>query len=172
MTFENYNVEVRDRVKCVSGTDGVPISTQWESQGYYYPTQIAQFGLSHYSKNLTEPEPHRKIIEDSDKIKQNWNVPQGSVMNRVYNKQANSYVLKFATPETSTSGISLKLDHVLDFVLKWDLNIKDNGSITVILQSREKKEIYYLHYIIIIIIMCIMESGKLIISGDVLLETS
>ncbi|KYN37867.1 D-glucuronyl C5-epimerase [Trachymyrmex septentrionalis] len=147
MTFENYNVEVRDRVKCISGTDGVPISTQWESQGYYYPTQIAQFGLSHYSKNLTEPEPHRKIIEDSDKVKQNWNVPQGSVMNRVYDKQANSYVLKFATPETSTSGISLKLDHVLDFVLKWDLNIKDNGSVTVALQSREKKEMYYLHYV-------------------------
>ncbi|XP_024891361.1 D-glucuronyl C5-epimerase B isoform X1 [Temnothorax curvispinosus] len=147
MTFENYNVEVRDRVKCISGTDGVPISTQWESQGYYYPTQIAQFGLSHYSKNLTEPEPHRKIIEDSDKVKQNWNVPQGSVMNRVYDKQANSYVLKFATPETSTSGISLNLDHVLDFVLKWDLNIKDNGSVTVTLQSREKKELYYLHYV-------------------------
>ncbi|XP_011172613.2 D-glucuronyl C5-epimerase B [Solenopsis invicta] len=147
MTFENYNVEVRDRVKCISGTDGVPISTQWESQGYYYPTQIAQFGLSHYSKNLTEPEPHRKTIEDSDKVKQNWNVPQGSVMNRVYDKQTNSYVLKFATPETSTSGISLKLDHVLDFVLKWDLNIKDNGSITVTLQSREKKEMYYLHYV-------------------------
>ncbi|KAG5307929.1 GLCE epimerase, partial [Acromyrmex insinuator] len=147
MTFENYNVEVRDRVKCISGTDGVPISTQWESQGYYYPTQIAQFGLSHYSKNLTEPEPHRKIIEDSDKVKQNWNVPQGSVMNRVYDKQANSYVLKFATPETSTSGISLKLDHVLDFVLKWDFNIKDNGSVTVALQSREKKEMYYLHYV-------------------------
>ncbi|KAG5308593.1 GLCE epimerase, partial [Pseudoatta argentina] len=147
MTFENYNVEVRDRVKCISGTDGVPISTQWESQGYYYPTQIAQFGLSHYSKNLTEPEPHRKIIEDSDKVKQNWNVPQGSVMNRVYDKQTNSYVLKFATPETSTSGISLKLDHVLDFVLKWDFNIKDNGSVTVALQSREKKEMYYLHYV-------------------------
>ncbi|XP_018373433.1 PREDICTED: D-glucuronyl C5-epimerase [Trachymyrmex cornetzi] len=147
MTFENYNVEVRDRVKCISGTDGVPISTQWESQGYYYPTQIAQFGLSHYSKNLTEPEPHRKTIEDSDKVKQNWNVPQGSVMNRVYDKQVNSYVLKFATPETSTSGISLKLDHVLDFVLKWDLNIKDNGSVTVALQSREKKEMYYLHYV-------------------------
>lgn len=146
MTFENYNVEVRDRVKCISGIDGVPISTQWESQGYYYPTQIAQFGLSHYSKNLTEPEPHRKIIEDSDRVKQSWNVPQGSIVNRVYDKQVNSYVLRFATPETSTSGISLALDHVLDFVMKWDLNVKDNGSITVTLQSREKKETYYLHY--------------------------
>lgn len=33
MHFENYNVEVRDRVKCVSAIEGVPVSTQWESQG-------------------------------------------------------------------------------------------------------------------------------------------
>ncbi|XP_076762423.1 D-glucuronyl C5-epimerase isoform X3 [Xylocopa sonorina] len=147
MTFENYNVEVRDRVKCISGNDGVPISTQWESQGYYYPTQIAQFGLSHYSKNLTEPEPHRKIIEDSDRVKREWIIPQGSIAARVFDKHINSYVMKFATPETSTSGITLKLDHVLDFVLKWDFNVKDNGSVMITLQSRERKEMYYLHYV-------------------------
>ncbi|XP_012262938.1 D-glucuronyl C5-epimerase B isoform X2 [Athalia rosae] len=146
MYFENYNVEVRERVKCVSGSDGVPISTQWESQGYYYPTQIAQFGLSHYSKNLTEPEPHKKTIEDSDKTKQVWTVPQGSVVLRQYDKRVNSYVMKYATPETSSSGISLKFDHILDLVLKLDLCIKDNGSFTVVLQSREKKDTYYLHY--------------------------
>ncbi|XP_066584314.1 D-glucuronyl C5-epimerase B isoform X2 [Prorops nasuta] len=146
MTFENYNVEVRERVKCISGSDGVPISTQWESQGYYYPTQIAQFGLSHYSKNLTEPDPHRKFIEDADRYKQNWIIPQGSVVTRIFDKQCNSNVMKYATPETSVSGISLRLDHVLDFLLKFDLNTKDNGSITVALQSREKKETYYLHY--------------------------
>lgn len=33
MHFENYNVEVRERVKCVSAIEGVPVSTQWESQG-------------------------------------------------------------------------------------------------------------------------------------------
>ncbi|XP_046606009.1 D-glucuronyl C5-epimerase B [Neodiprion virginianus] len=146
MYFENYNVEVRERVKCVSGSDGVPISTQWESQGYYYPTQIAQFGLSHYSKNLTEPEPHKKTIEDSDKTQQTWTVPQGSVVSRQYDKLVNSYVMKYATPETSSSGISLKFDHVLDLVLKLDLCTKDNGSVTVVLQSREKKDVYYLHY--------------------------
>lgn len=146
MTFENYNVEVRERVKCVSGIDGVPISTQWEVQGYYYPTQIAQFGLAHYSKNLTEPEPYRKLMEDAEKVQMSWVVPQGSVMSRVYDKRVNSYVLKYATPETSTSGISLKMDHVLDFVMKLDLCVKDNGSVIVILQSREKKETYFLHY--------------------------
>lgn len=146
MTFENYNVEVRERVKCISGSDGVPISTQWESQGYFYPTQIAQFGLSHYSKNLTEPEPHRKIIEDSEKHTQEWAIPQGSYVARVYDKSVGSFVLKFATPETSSSGISFKLEHVLDFVLKLDLCIKDNGSITISLQNREKKDLHFLHY--------------------------
>lgn len=53
--------KTRDRVKCISASDGVPVSMQWEAQGYYYPTQIAQFGLSHYSKNLTDPEPRRKV---------------------------------------------------------------------------------------------------------------
>lgn len=52
---------MRDRVKCISASEGVPLSTQWEIQGYYYPTQIAQFGLSHYSKNLTDPEPRKKV---------------------------------------------------------------------------------------------------------------
>lgn len=32
---------------------GVPLSTQWQSTPYYYPVQIAQFALEHYSKNLT-----------------------------------------------------------------------------------------------------------------------
>lgn len=57
-----HDLQVRDRVKCISAAEGVPLSTQWEPQGYYYPTQIAQFGLSHYSKNLTDPEPRRKVI--------------------------------------------------------------------------------------------------------------
>lgn len=52
---------MRDRVKCISASDGVPLSTQWQAQAYYYPTQIAQFGLSHYSKNLTDPEPRKKV---------------------------------------------------------------------------------------------------------------
>ncbi|KAJ8417187.1 hypothetical protein AAFF_G00284140 [Aldrovandia affinis] len=58
MSFEGYNVEVRDRVKCISGVEGVPLSTQWGPQGYFYAIQIAQYGLSHYSKNLTERPPH------------------------------------------------------------------------------------------------------------------
>ncbi|XP_074031517.1 D-glucuronyl C5-epimerase [Leptinotarsa decemlineata] len=146
MYFENYNVEVRDRVRCVSAIEGVPVSTQWDSQGYYYPTQIAQFGLSHYSKNLTEPEPRRKIIEDCENdIK--WIVPATAKLEKVFDNALGSNILKFTTTEEYTDGIGLSLDHVLYFVISLDIILTGNSSLCVILQNRETKEIYNLHYI-------------------------
>lgn len=149
MYFENYNVEVRERVKCVSATEGVPVSTQWESQGYYYPTQIAQFGLSHYSKNLTEPEPRRTVLEDAERDPLvHWVVPVGATLTRVLDAQSGSHVLQFSSPDSVTSGVSLKLDHVLDFVLGFSMRLGNNSSFTVVLQSREKRDqVFQLHYI-------------------------
>lgn len=134
--FENYNVELRERVKCISGTEGVPISTQWEVQGYFYPTQIAQFGLSHYSKNLTEPEPRFKIIEDGSTHYSNWSgmvVRENGIVE--YSSQAGGI-------------ITLNLDHVLDFIMSVDLQLsyRDNSSLVVVLQNREKFETWILHY--------------------------
>ncbi|CAH1154209.1 unnamed protein product [Phaedon cochleariae] len=147
MYFENYNVEVRDRVKCVSAIEGVPVSTQWESQGYYYPTQIAQFGLSHYSKNLTEPEPRRKTIEDCDKEFAKWSVSPTAKLENAYDKKLATNVLKFKTSDSYLDGVHLKLDHVLYFVMSVDIMLSSNSSFTVTLQNRETKNIYYLHYI-------------------------
>ena len=31
---------------------GVPVSSQWKKEGHYYPTQICQFGLSYWSKQV------------------------------------------------------------------------------------------------------------------------
>lgn len=146
MTFENYNVELRERVKCISGKDGVPISTQWESQGYYYPTQIAQFALSHYSKNLIEPQSVKILIEDGENMKQNWTVLHGSIISRSYDHRVNSYVMNYSTLRTSNSSILIKLDIVFKLVLKLDFYFKNNSSITVELQLKEKKDTYYLHY--------------------------
>ncbi|XP_069683353.1 D-glucuronyl C5-epimerase B [Periplaneta americana] len=149
MYFENYNVEVRERVKCVSATEGVPVSTQWESQGYYYPTQIAQFGLSHYSKNLTEPEPRRTVLEDAERdALVHWVVPAGATLTRMSDPHSGSHVLQFSSPDSATGGVSLKLDHVLDFVLGLSVRLGSNSSFTVVLQSREKRDqVFQLHYI-------------------------
>ncbi|XP_063233030.1 D-glucuronyl C5-epimerase B [Bacillus rossius redtenbacheri] len=147
MYFENYNVEVRDRVKCVSAIEGVPVSTQWESQGYFYPTQIAQFGLSHYSKNLTEPEPRRKLFEDGDRELATWEIPSGATFARVPDPAGGSLVVRYTSPDSLSSGVLVKLDHVLDFVLSLNLQLSGNSSFTVILHGREKREVFQLHYL-------------------------
>lgn len=149
MYFENYNVEVRDRVKCISAAEGVPISTQWEKRGYFYPTQIAQFGLSHYSKNLTEPDPRRKIIEDADGTQTEWITPQHSNVTRVWHTKLNTTVVHFITNSQYDSAIFIQLDHVLDLVLSIDILFKTNGSsLMVTLQNRETKRTFNVYYII------------------------
>ncbi|XP_053688779.1 D-glucuronyl C5-epimerase B [Sabethes cyaneus] len=148
MYFENYNVEMRDRVKCISAVEGVPISTQWESQGYYYATQIAQFGLSHYSKNLTEPEPRRKILEDGDKELAEWRVPRNSSLSRSYVKDKDTTVVHFSTGKHFDSAVTLPMDHVLDLVLSVNLLLRPNSSFTVTLQNRETQKLYNVIYIL------------------------
>lgn len=146
-TFENYNVEVRERVKCISGIEGVPVSIQWEPRGFFYPTQIAQFGLAHYSKNITEPEPRRKVIDDGEKNFDNWIISQDASMLRVFDPIVHSNIIKFSTSDQMSSQVWLKLNISLDFVLSLDLFLKPNSTFTVVLQNKDKKETVYLHYI-------------------------
>ena len=65
MHFRSFNVEARSRVLCLSASAGVPVTTQWDQRGYFYPTQIAQFALSHYSSHLAavKSNNHRTYIE-------------------------------------------------------------------------------------------------------------
>ncbi|XP_076847032.1 glucuronic acid epimerase a isoform X2 [Brachyhypopomus gauderio] len=128
MSFEGYNVEVRDRVKCISGVEGVPISTQWGPQGYFYPIQIAQYGLSHYSKNLTEKAPDIKtygVAEERDGSTSSWTVPKGCSLTKVHDPGYPSTIHQFSTPDSS-EGISLLLDNSKDFVLSFDVKFTSN----------------------------------------------
>ncbi|CAH8655638.1 unnamed protein product [Schistosoma rodhaini] len=45
---------------------GVPISQQWDSRGYPYPIQIAQFGLNHFSKLVISSD--RAKFEKSENV--------------------------------------------------------------------------------------------------------
>lgn len=82
---------------------GVPLSTQWGPQGYFYPIQIAQYGLSHYSKNLTEKPPHIEVYEtaeDKDKSSRptDWTVPKGCSVATVSDKSRFTNVKQFVAP--------------------------------------------------------------------------
>lgn len=151
MSFEGYNVEVRDRVKCISGVEGVPLSTQWGPQGYFYAIQIAQYGLSHYSKNLTERAPHVEVYDtaeerDSRASSAPWTVPKGCGLTRVYDKSRYSTVRQFNAPESS-EGVSLTLGNSKDFILSLDLKFISNGSLSVVLETTEKGPPFTIHYV-------------------------
>ncbi|XP_038670899.1 D-glucuronyl C5-epimerase-like [Scyliorhinus canicula] len=151
MSFEGYNVEVRDRVKCISGVEGVPLSTQWGPQGYFYPIQIAQYGLSHYSKNLTEKPPHAEVYEIAEKrdkgTRQNdWTVPKGCTVSTVFDKTRSSNVKQFTTAESS-DGVYLMLGNGKDFIISFDIKFLTNGSISVVLETTEKNQLFTIHYV-------------------------
>ncbi|XP_028814319.1 glucuronic acid epimerase a [Denticeps clupeoides] len=149
MSFEGYNVEVRDRVKCISGMEGVPISTQWGPQGYFYPIQIAQYGLSHYSKNLTERTPG---IEGYDKAEDRegnhspWTVPKGCSIAAVMDQAHSTVTRQFSTADHS-DGISLPLGNSKDFVLSFDIKFMSNGSVSVVIETTEKGPPFVIHYV-------------------------
>ncbi|XP_078539129.1 D-glucuronyl C5-epimerase [Lissotriton helveticus] len=152
MSFEGYNVEVRDRVKCISGVEGVPLSTQWGPQGYFYPIQIAQYGLSHYSKNLTEKPPHIEVYETAEEKDKtgsrlgDWIVPRGCTMSSIFDKSRSSSVKQFSAPET-TEGASLQLGNTKDFIISLDLKFLKNGSVSVVLETTEKNQLFTVHYV-------------------------
>lgn len=148
MNFENFNVEARDRVKCISAMEGVPVSTQWDVRGYLYPIQIAQFALSHFSKNRTESKPRTATVyEDGQAHRATWSTPDGFVRRR-HDSEVHSDVMDFKTTESlQDPGISLPLDQTQEFVLSLNLRLQDNGSVTVIVEDRDRRERHYLHYV-------------------------
>lgn len=81
---------------------GVPLSTQWGPQGYFYAIQIAQYGLSHYSKNLTERAPHVEIYDTAEEKDSRatapWSAPKGCSLNRVHDKSRSTSVRQFNAP--------------------------------------------------------------------------
>ncbi len=79
------------------------MSTQWGPQGYFYAIQIAQYGLSHYSKNLTERPTHMEVYdtaEERDSRSSAWTVPKGCSLTRVYDKTRATSVRQFSAPGT------------------------------------------------------------------------
>lgn len=160
MYFENYNVEVRDRVKCISAAEGVPVSTQWEKRGYFYPTQIAQFALAHYSKNLTEPAPRIHVLEDADGNQMDWTIPKTSNMTRIWHHKFNTSIVQFETTIGYESAISIQLNQSQDLVLSVDLLLVTNSSsLMVTVLNRDTKHSYTLHYIAAELLLSVQESN-------------
>uniref|UniRef100_A0AAV2J8F3 heparosan-N-sulfate-glucuronate 5-epimerase n=1 Tax=Knipowitschia caucasica TaxID=637954 RepID=A0AAV2J8F3_KNICA len=128
---------------------GVPLSTQWGPQGYFYAIQIAQYALSHYSKNLTERAPRVEVYdtaEEPSRDSSTWSVPSGCSLSRGYEQSRHSSVRHFNSPGSS-EGVSLPLGNSKDFILSLDVKFVSNGSVSVVMETTEKGPPFVLHYV-------------------------
>nr|CAG4651634.1 EOG090X0272 [Triops cancriformis] len=147
MYFENYNVEVRDRVKCISAIEvGVPVSTQWDASGYFYPIQIAQFGLSHFSKNLTDAPPRLVILEDGFNYLADWVSAEKSHFKR--RKDGSYRVLEFSVKDRRMPGVVTRVDklHPSLLILQCALRMVGNGSLVIAVEDKDRGFTYSLIY--------------------------
>ncbi len=88
------NVAYRSKVKYIHGEYEVPVSNQWDKSGYFYPIQISQFGLSHYSRyyshKMEGKSPERYLIGQDD-----WKISEGVILSKKFEKVKNKEVIYF-----------------------------------------------------------------------------
>ncbi|KAH3867688.1 D-glucuronyl C5-epimerase B-like [Dreissena polymorpha] len=147
MSFEHYNVEIRKRVLCVTATEGVPMSTQWEPAGHYYPIQIAQFGLSHYSKQIFEGDPEvTTLLSGNDLDLDRWLVASKTTVHSLFDKMRLSDVIEFQSSDSLTNqGFHASMKEGSHFAVTMDIKFISNGSITATIRSDSNT--FRVHYV-------------------------
>ena len=145
LQFDDFVVETRSRVKCVSAANGVPISTQWNKEGYFYSTQIAQFALSHWSKHVRRKNRttgndsgNRVVYEDGGRRLGDWRGDTTRVLSLnscVHFDRASPVALDFDAGDKRA-------------VLSFDLQFKQAVNVSVLLRStRPGANAYVVRYV-------------------------
>jgi len=115
-----YSGYVTERRLCIVyvlvgvSVTGVPLSNQWGQQGYFYPVQIAQYGLSHYSKYVKKSAKSKQpvVIEDAeDGSSSRWVVTGDATVHNIFDENANSRVIQFQTKGEGLLHSSLYSHH-------------------------------------------------------------
>ena len=146
--FDSYNVETRDRVKYVSAIKHVPVTSQWSSKGHFYPVQICQFGLSHFSKNLTQGKRRVAVIEDGSFNQESWHLINSGVrpvvVKPVVNDEGKS-LLKVDGTDVAFKVNKRKFNNDMTFAMKFK-NVGFSFNFTVILKSVDSDAEYKVFY--------------------------
>ncbi|XGW17836.1 hypothetical protein V3C99_002445 [Haemonchus contortus] len=148
--FATYSVETRDRVRCISAESGVPMSTQWSATPYYYPIQIAQYGLQHYSRmlvNKTDEDAIEKGLQ-SNEWKGSSDSQDSSERVFYHDAEKGNLVNITTSGELSNAGCYVFLDqsplhHVIS--LEW-LPIQ-NASFSILVRIIETDILVLLNYV-------------------------
>lgn len=106
--FQGYHVEGRQRVLCISGKEEVPVSSQWKPKGHFYPIQIAQYGLSHYSMMKAEGKSRGKttLYEDAEADEHNWIAGGSNEVEIIYDEEKSTRAIHFKTSGECISLLS------------------------------------------------------------------
>ncbi|MFH4978805.1 hypothetical protein AB6A40_005514 [Gnathostoma spinigerum] len=116
--FAQYSVETRDRVRCINGKFGVPMSVQWQAEPYFYPIQIAQYALQHYSRNKTGGSEWRISVGNSQS---DWNIHDNVRLSITFSHDLATFVTSLKAKGLSGSAeLRLNSDTSLNIVsFKW-----------------------------------------------------
>lgn len=148
---------------------------------------MAQYGLSHYSKNLSESLPKRKVLEDGNFLSAKWQVPKGAYIKRYYENAKSTHVLEFnshgeiskefrlksypvnLTFVSDSFGISLRLKQGTDLVFNIDVRLLSrNSSLTLFVEDRDRSQIFPITYLCSSILIEAHNSSKCVIINFIL----
>lgn len=88
----------------------MPFSTQWTPEGHFYPVQIAQYGLSHYSKHLVEGLPEVLVMEDGEEEDTaDWAKPDSRAKISLLLDNSKNHVVEFQVSGIEARNLNLKL---------------------------------------------------------------
>ncbi|KAJ1348373.1 hypothetical protein KIN20_003663 [Parelaphostrongylus tenuis] len=149
--FATYSVETRERVRCISAQTGVPMSTQWSSTPYYYPIQIAQYGLQHYSRMIASKSVGEEVVKglESAEWKGSAGMDETASERIFYNDAQKGNIVNITTAGYLTNaGCYVFLDpsprlHVLSF----DWLPIENASFTILTRLLDSDTLVLLNYI-------------------------
>ncbi|CAI5443953.1 unnamed protein product [Caenorhabditis angaria] len=149
--FSTYSVESRDRVRCINGATNVPMSTQWDPKPYYYPIQIAQYGLQHYSKWLENQQENHQIILGEKSSDWKGAAGMSDTTERLFYTDAESgwKIVNISAEENlSNAGAYIYLDKneslpIVEF--EWRPN-DENSSFTILAKHKQDDLLILLNY--------------------------
>ncbi|KAH9513416.1 hypothetical protein Btru_032956 [Bulinus truncatus] len=149
MAFDYYNVENRERVRCITASEGVPITTQWNKDGYYYPIQVAQYGLSHHAKHIVNGDPDQTVLEDGEEDNlSDWVMPDKKSQIKIDTDiERKSRVMEFLTSDSlHTKGVTIVAAEKNNKCITMDIKFVTNGSVTIVVEltSGENMNIHYI----------------------------
>uniref|UniRef100_A0A1B0G2L5 D-glucuronyl C5-epimerase beta-sandwich domain-containing protein n=1 Tax=Glossina morsitans morsitans TaxID=37546 RepID=A0A1B0G2L5_GLOMM len=175
MYFENYNVETRDRVKCISSADGVPTSTQWEKKTFIphrLPSSLCRiinreygyvraYGHNKYAVNNTSA-----VLGNVDSVQAGCRLLRAKISNltRIWHPKFNGFnssVIQYETTIDFDSAIALReINQTLDLVLSADFLLATNSSsLMTTVENRETKHTYPVHYIPVDLLLSVQDEN-------------